>query len=407
MLVSERMTSRLAYLDNLKILLVVGVITMHVAVTYGFDGNWYLESYDEMGVVIDVLTPFLAVGWLFGLGLFFLIAGRLSSPSLDRKGPKRFMQDRLIRLGIPLLAYMLVISPVLEYVDHRENENGSESLLEFLSHQVWEFGPGPMWFLEALLVFSAGYALLRTIRSGRGVSRPAQEPLRGSQVAVVAVAIAVASFTAHLVWPIGSEQLHLQLGTFPQYIVMFSLGAAAGRRGWLETLSPRLERRCGVAALLAAVAVPISMAAGGFFDGGAAADRFKGGWHWQAAAASSTEGILAVCVSVWAVGWFRRRQNYVRPLARKMAPAAYGAYVIHAPVIVGLALAIQAAPVPAELKFAVVLLAGVAGSFGLAALASRAGPAARIIGSVPRSEQREPVERPSPPAVARPPATAR
>jgi glucan biosynthesis protein C len=380
------MKERLAYLDNLKILLVVGVIAMHVAVTYGFDGSWYLESYDEMGIVIDVLTPFLAVGWLFGLGLFFLIAGRLSSPSFDRKGPKRFMQDRLIRLGIPLLAYMLVISPLLEYVDHRENENGSESLGEFLSHQVWEFGPGPMWFLEALLAFSAGYALLRVVR--RRERPPTREPLRGSQVAVVAAVIAVASFTAHLVWPIGSEQLHLQLGTFPQYVIMFSLGAAAGRRGWLETLRPQLERRCGQAALLAAVVVPISMAAGGFFDGGAAADRFKGGWHWQAAAASLTEGILAVCVSIWAIGYFRRRQNYLRPLARRMAPPAYGAFVVHAPVIVGLALAVQAAPVPAELKFVVVLVAGVAGSFGLAALLGRAGPVGRILSATSRADRR-------------------
>jgi surface polysaccharide O-acyltransferase-like enzyme len=38
------MNRRLAYLDNLKVLLVVGVIAVHSAVTYGFDGTWYLES---------------------------------------------------------------------------------------------------------------------------------------------------------------------------------------------------------------------------------------------------------------------------------------------------------------------------------------------------------------------------
>ena len=77
---------RLAYLDNLKTLLVVGVIALHAAIT--FDGSWYLESYDEMSsAVVDVLTIVLGTGWLFGLGLFFLIAGRLTGPSLDRKGP--------------------------------------------------------------------------------------------------------------------------------------------------------------------------------------------------------------------------------------------------------------------------------------------------------------------------------
>ncbi len=54
-----------------------------------------------------------------------------------------------------------------------------------------------------------------------------------------------------------------------------------------------------------------------------------------------------------------------------MAPPAYGAFIIHPPVLVGLAFAVQPLPVPAELKFVVVLLAGVAGSFGLTELARR------------------------------------
>jgi peptidoglycan/LPS O-acetylase OafA/YrhL len=54
---------RLAYLDNLKILLVVGVIALHTAITYGFDGSWYLESYDEMtGAVVNALTVVLGTG---------------------------------------------------------------------------------------------------------------------------------------------------------------------------------------------------------------------------------------------------------------------------------------------------------------------------------------------------------
>jgi peptidoglycan/LPS O-acetylase OafA/YrhL len=39
---------RLAYLDNLKVLLVIGVIAVHSAITYGVDGSWYLEDYDSM-----------------------------------------------------------------------------------------------------------------------------------------------------------------------------------------------------------------------------------------------------------------------------------------------------------------------------------------------------------------------
>jgi hypothetical protein len=158
---------------------------------------------------------------------------------------------------------------------------------------------------------------------------------------------------------------------FPQYVILFSLGAAAGRRGWFETLTPGLQRRCGQAAAVTVLAMPAILLAGGFFGGGAGEDRFAGGWYWQAAAASLTEGVLAVCVSLWAIGHFRRRHNHLRPLARRMSPAAYGAFLVHPPVIVGLALAVQGLPVLAELKFALVLTGGVACCFGLAALAAR------------------------------------
>jgi glucan biosynthesis protein C len=104
----------------------LGVIGVHSAITYGFDGSWYLESYDEMSsAVLDALTVVIVNGWLFGLGLFFLIAGRLSGPSLDRKGPGRFARERLVRLGTPVLAYVLLVDPALDYLGHRESEGGS------------------------------------------------------------------------------------------------------------------------------------------------------------------------------------------------------------------------------------------------------------------------------------------
>jgi Acyltransferase family len=383
------MRSRLAYLDAIKVLLVVGVIAMHTAITYGLDGSWYLESYDEMsGAVVGGVTVLLGLGWLFGLGLFFLIAGRLTAPSLERKGPARFVKDRLVRLGIPLAVYTLLVSPALEYVSHRENDHGTEAFWPFVREQVFHLAPGPTWFLEALLAFSLGYTLLRLLRPEE--RPPVWRRLRGTEVAAAALGIAVGAFATHLVFPVGSEQIHLQLAMFPQYLVLFSLGAAAGRRGWLETLSPALQRRCGQAGAVAALALPAVLWAGGFFEGGAAEDRFAGGLHWQAAAGALLEGVLATCMSLWAVAHFRRHQErYYRPLVRRMAPAAYGAFIIHPPVLVGLAFAVQPLPAPAELKLLIVLPAAVAGSFGLTALAQRRvrnhrGEARAAAGAEPR-----------------------
>jgi glucans biosynthesis protein C len=154
---------------------------------------------------------------------------------------------------VPLVAYTFLVSPVLEYVDYRENEGGTGAFWPFVRDQVWSLAPGPTWFLEALLVFSLTYALWRTVRPAD--EPPSRAPLTGRQVAAVALAISVTSFTAHLAFPIGSEQFHVQLGMFPQYVILFSLGVAAGRRGWLDTLSPALVRRCGIAGAVAAPAL--------------------------------------------------------------------------------------------------------------------------------------------------------
>jgi hypothetical protein len=195
------MSERLAYLDDLKVALVVGVIAVHTAVTYGLDGSWYLESYDKLPDAVAVAAAIvLGTGWLFGLGLFFMIAGRLSAPSLERKGPGRFVRDRLVRLGIPLAGYTLLVSPFLEYVDHRWNGGGEQALWPFVREQVWHLAPGPTWFLEALLVFSLAYALLRGLR--RDVAAPRCEPLRAGDVAFIAVGIAAVSFAAGGVSPV-------------------------------------------------------------------------------------------------------------------------------------------------------------------------------------------------------------
>jgi glucan biosynthesis protein C len=332
-------------------------------------------------VSVGVVTVFVAIGFLFGLGAFFLIAGRLSGPSLDRKGPARFVRDRLVRLGIPVLFYVVLIAPVMEYVKAR-HEGTEQSFFSYTWDQLADPAPGPTWFLEALLVFSLVYALVRALVPAREpVSR---EPLRGRQVAAVGVAIAVLSFATHLVVPYGEEHLHIQFALFPQYAILFGLGCAAGRRGWLETLTPELRRGCGIVGLIAILALPVLLLAGGFTEGDAERDLYAGGWHWQAAGTSILEATLASTLPLFLIGWFHEHWTRQGPLLREMATGAYGAFIIHPPVIVGLALALHQVGIPAELKFVLLLAGGVAGSFGVTALVMRIPPVARVIGSGPR-----------------------
>lgn len=107
---------RLLFVDNLRILLICGVLVVHLDDTYGAIGTW--EYHDP---ATNLLTGILlsipnAIGMACGMGFFFLLAGYFTPGSYDRKGPRAFLQDRLVRLLPPLLLYELLIQPLVVYL---------------------------------------------------------------------------------------------------------------------------------------------------------------------------------------------------------------------------------------------------------------------------------------------------
>jgi len=74
-------------------------------------GDWPISNPTRAAI----LEPFFTVNAAFGLGLLFLIAGYFVPHAYDRKGARRFLTDRLIRLGLPLLVVSLVLFLPLGY----------------------------------------------------------------------------------------------------------------------------------------------------------------------------------------------------------------------------------------------------------------------------------------------------
>ena len=69
---------------------------------------------------------------VFAMGLFSLISGLVTPGSLERKGPRRFARDRIVRLGIPLSLLGLGIWPALIYVGNRVGSNNALSWSRFM-----------------------------------------------------------------------------------------------------------------------------------------------------------------------------------------------------------------------------------------------------------------------------------
>lgn len=358
---------RRVYLDNLKVVLVAAVILGHAFITYGDVGSWkYNEpsSSDPFNIVAGLVV---ALGSLFAMGLFFLIAGMLTPGSLRRKGPGRFVLDRVVRLGLPLAVYLLFLYPGLDWVG-----NGFDgSLWTTLANRIPDWDPGPLWFVAALLLYSGAYAGYRAIRTP--VARPVA--LRPSTLVWLGAGIAVATFVVRLRFPIDSRQLlMLHVWQWPQCIGLFALGTLAAEHGWLDPVPERLGKLAGRWAGAGTMVIVLAFAASS-----ESLDPFSGGWSWQAAVVAVAEGVIAVALAVWLLARFRARQDTAGPVARIAGRAAFGAYVLQAPVLVTLAVALRDAGIAPEVKFLVVAPLGLILSFALAWAMTRVPGIRRVL----------------------------
>ncbi|MFC1957416.1 acyltransferase family protein, partial [Chloroflexota bacterium] len=106
-------TSRLLFIDNLRIALIILVVLHHLAITYGAVTPFYYAEppiNDPLAYMVFLVFALINQSWF--MGAFFLFSGYFTPESFDRKGLGSFLKDRLLRLGIPLVIFYFVLSPI-------------------------------------------------------------------------------------------------------------------------------------------------------------------------------------------------------------------------------------------------------------------------------------------------------
>lgn len=388
---------RLAYLDNLRTTLITLVVLGHLSVTYGIDADWYYYEGGEVSQIASTLGLMAVVIIIsFAMGLFFLIAGYFTPPAYDRKGTRRFLAGRLKRLGIPWLLFEVFLNPLIHYaVDvHGGDCTGSfydcqfqgtfwQYLIEY-PRNIGSIASSPVWFLEALLIFSVFYALWRMVAKPAPLPAPSAPgqahaaPSNGA-IALFALFIGLATFVVRF-WArvlVQYEPLHLEFARFPQYAALFVAGVWAYRRGWLVTFPDRRARVWRWVALVCVVALPALLVAFGALSG-TIDERFGGGMNGLSLIASLWEGFLCVSIAIIVVTWFRHRFDHQGRMARAMSESSFAVYVLHPAIIVPLALALSGIHMNLGLKFLWVAPVAVALCY-LVAYALRRVPVARTI----------------------------
>lgn len=366
-----------AAIDSLRTFLTVLVVSQHAAIAYTSFApfelaplltatplNWptYPVVDRQRSGLADVAIAFSES---FFMSMMFLVSGLFVWRSLESKGRRRFLIDRLRRLGPAFALMVAVLSPAAYAASYLQTTAPGHSVGEFWRQwMALDFWPaGPAWFLWVLLAFNAVAALAfpyarRTIGS---VNLAARQP------GLLFVLGLLASFALYLpaslvveptVWrAIGP--FSVQLVRVPLYFWMFSVGVALGAARAEQTLfSPvgTLARRWWQWALLSLTAymtflltLPVVL------------PKMEYSRRWSLVA-----GVLflfACNAHIWALlAVFLRYASTRRRWVDWLTYRAFGIYVVHHVITTWTQYALVPTSIPAAAKYLLCLTTGVLAS---------------------------------------------
>ena len=340
-------SSRLGYVDVLRVGLTALVILHHVGQPYGPTGGiWPIFNAERA----PILGAFFSSNAAFFMGLFFFLAGYFEPGAYARKGAAGFLRERFWRLGWPLLVTSAVIMPVIA----KGLKFPELSWGDFFHRVYWHFFfAGHMWFVGQLLIYAAIYAAWRQWRTtGDG---PAPAPPGHGALAVYALALAAGSFVIRIFYPVDFwfeipffrfEPAHLL-----QYVSLFWLGHVAHRGDWLAKVDARVGRIwLGVG--LGAVAVRYAC------QFGLPIPLSGGGLNPAAACWALLEALICTGLCVGLLTWLRERGDRASAISA-YAPDTYAVYTLHIYLVIALQMPFVHVALPPLAKFAIVGLLAV------------------------------------------------
>merc|ERR1711959_102488 len=157
------------------------------------------------------------------MAAFYLISAYFCVKSLDRKGFRRFVIDKLVRLGGPFILWSMLLSPLL----YLWTDAYAGIPLQY------NYGTGPTWFILWLLNFSLIYAVVAQVLPSLHFKMP--HPLL-----LLVLGLGLGGAFYGLNGAIGSS-LYNYLGFMTMwtfglciYVPFFVAGIAGGRNDWLR-----------------------------------------------------------------------------------------------------------------------------------------------------------------------------
>jgi hypothetical protein len=386
-------------LDNLRAFVILLVLSFHSVLAYlnflpaspfPFDSPPYLWRAFP---IVDTARWFgfdLFCAWqdVFLMSLFFFLSGLFVWPSLERKGVRTFLHDRIVRLGLPFAFVVVLLMPLANYPTYLQTAADPGSIAFWHHWLALPFWPcGPMWFLWLLLMADFAAAALHQFAPRWGdaligfSSSAGARPMRyfvslviASALAYVPLAVAFTPSAWVAFGPFGF-QLCRPLHYAVYFFAGMGLGACGIERGVFAP-DGALVRRWAVwlVAALGSLLLWMALTALTIADAGSASPGLVilNDLSFVFACFSSCFAMLALVLR-----FAGRRLPMVGGLKRD----AYGMYLVHYVFVVWLQYALLAAGLFAVVKGAIVFGGTLLLSWGTIAAVRRIRPAAQVIGA--------------------------
>lgn len=186
---AEGATGRLHEMDALRSGLMLLGVVIHAADPYAVQSRWLVRDpgssvvFDWLGITIHQ----------FRMPAFFLVSGFFSMLLLRKWSARRFMEDRLRRIGLPLLVTLCTLNLLqVAWLARDSAPAGAMPYLQQVLLPAWRSGHwlGHLWFLVYLLVFCLLASLSAPLL--RRLAVPAAWPPRRSLAALIAAGMLAA-----------------------------------------------------------------------------------------------------------------------------------------------------------------------------------------------------------------------
>jgi peptidoglycan/LPS O-acetylase OafA/YrhL len=355
-----RAAGRIAAFDYLRVLVIFLVVVHHAVFAYctggePAHGGSYTNGSAPVVDTVDWPGFNLIVQWNDGffMPLMFLLAGLFVRPSLERKGLARYLADRALRLGVPLLVGVATVVPLSYYATYLQ-AGGTGGFGAFWAHMVTR-GPwpsGPLWFLGALLVFDLATVLALSRANVRRITSALDRLTPGGQVLLFLLLATLAylpvrALLGGALW-LTAGPFGIQASRIGLYGFFFVAGAIVGA----DRVAALFDRHWLRWPLLAALATGLLVGT----DRRAWPD-WLDGLLMVVFATAMAVGLLAL-----AVGFGRRHST----VGDSLSANAYGIYVVHWPIVLWLQFTLLLTPAGPLAKGLLAIVVG----FGLSWLAA-------------------------------------